>query len=289
MRRYYAQDHTRNQAFYQSLIHANDDKTTTNPDSAWSDLYLSKIKHDDNGNSSAYEHQITGVSLIQPGELDLIANLQRSTLDIDNGSQEIKSQTLGLGVQHPKLFDLEGQDISARLMLIHGDHDSSQSISGNENHQANYNSMGVSIALGTGFESQQQEMRNNTYLEAELLHERADAHNATDSFTWNDRELTQLSLSAQNLWQYDAGVNDYYLSAGVTLRKLISGETADYQASGNPGSYVDESTDDISLNLGAGINRNIDENTQLHVIADISKSNEDVLGKTLSLGLDWKF
>lgn len=258
---------------------------------AWVDPYYSTITRSADSNPVMdkfrnYNYGFTaGFKLpVEAIRLDSILNVQASTIDAQDNSQSVSANSIMVGLAAPKLYEVLGADLSSKVLVGYTNHDGDRQVfvnsgTGTENVTADYDS--YSVIFGSALTKHYKlndTLSAHIIAGADIATEHYEAYAESAYFSWDSRDVTQLSSRFNAIIEKNLTNNKTVLfaGAGVANRWLLDGQNVSYQIDGTDVTFTGSKETDTYVTGQLGAKHIVSSNINMFATVNASKSANNI-------------
>lgn len=238
----------------------------------WLDVYgtyLTRQAGDSSSQRTAFSSNNYGVTVglrlpFQPVALEVVANIENSQINIDEGNQKLSSNSVMLSLIAPQLTQIGSATLSAKALVGYGDQNGNRRVlnntvsGGSEQVSSDYGSRYATLGVAlTRYDALSSRLNVVTQLGLDLQMQQIASYRESAYFAWDSRRLAQAQARLKVNADYAVGERKTWLFAGaeVAHRALTRGATQTYSIEDTSVSYQAPTRNDTYVTLQIGARR----------------------------------
>ena len=273
----------------------------------WLDLYKSDATRDSGGNYSiknSFSNSTSGITggfklPTQFTPMELVVNLEKNNLQIDDGNHAIDSTSIMTGLLAPNVMYFFGSNFSVKALVGYASHSGDRKIMTNSsiydgslkvksNYHSTYSVLGMDLKK---YHPINDKLTADALIGLDLATEHINAYKETGYFSWRDRTLNQVQSRIHAGLDYKLADNKSHLfmRLGANRRDLISGAIQKYSINGTRVSFNTNNKNDIYLTAQVGFRGQLEKNVQLYGVLNTLRSADSVRSTQVNIGISTDF
>jgi hypothetical protein len=279
---------------------------TSSYSDAWASGYSGTFKRVSRASSKyAFDGDNAGLTIGTPVTLkgqdwlnmDLVFNVSNATVDIGSAKQqEVRAQAYKFGAVLHALAPATDWSVDAYGFLGHTSYKGKRKVmnnkvaTGSQRVTATYSGLQGLVGADARYTQPLNEALDFTgQVQANLSHERIGSYSESQYFSWNGRNLTQVSAGLSAGMEYKKDALTSFVKLGVEHGFLIGGKSAGYNNNGAIGSFTDSASSDTQRTIAIGVDYESREGILLTGSLERASSIGGVSQNSASVGVHWTF
>ena len=237
-----------------------------------------------------------GINLSNTAQpLELVFNLDQSSLNLDHGNQKVDSSSLLTGLYAPNIINFSGLSFSSKALIGYADHDGDRKVftnsllfNGSRQIKSDYKSLYALLGI-----SASKSFDLTDHLVADILvgidvtSQKIRSYRESDYFAWESRTISQLQsklqLGIEGFFYNNRG--SVFARVGAENRNLIAGSIQEYSINGTNVSFNTNNKTDTYLTSQIGARVQIDKNIYVLGSVNTLHSSDSVNSFSGNVGL----